>query len=212
MFKKYLTACLIFAPIVCLARHVEDLEDGPSVGYVFGGDVEDEGFAFGYQVGYEVNDKLSFEFAGNWHEDQSVRLNDRLPTVPAGSVIDLDVFALALTGRLGTRPDPSVLTYIGGGFGYYFLDVGNEDVRRAASSTAGFIEADAEQQFGVHYVVGAEVILTEHWEIFAEFRQIFLDTDIEVSFAPNRDTPATSTEDEFSYDHLLVRIGVNYRF
>ena len=188
-------------------------KDGPFIGYVFGQDVEDRGAAFGYQVAYEVNRTLSFELLGSWHEDESLSLGGQVPTLSPGTEIDLDVIGIALSGRLAFYAVSSVSAYVGGGFGYYILEANNEEVRAAAVPGFGFVEADPEQEFGAHYVIGGEVLLTPHWECFLEFRQIFFDTDIDVNFAADKDTPvSTRVRDDFSYDHLMLRLGVNFRF
>ena len=209
---KYLTAFFVLAACGCVVASAQTWKDGPFGGYVFGGDVDQAGFAFGYQVGYEANRAFSLEFSGSWHEDKSARLAPRLPTVADGTSIDLDLISLVLTGRLAGHPTRSVTAYLGGGFGYYVLDFDSRDIREAAAPGVGFIDADAGDSFGIHYALGAEVLLTSHWDVFAEFRHVFLEPKVEVTFAPDRDTPPTSSEDDFSYDHMLIRLGVNYRF
>ncbi len=188
------------------------LKDGPFVSYLVGGDVENEGFGFGYQVGYEYNPTFSLEFAFAWNEDESVELGGRLPGLSNAGAIDLDVLSFALTGRAGLRPDPNIFTYVGAGFGLYVLKADNEQVRMAgAAAAASFAEADADEEFGAHLAIGAEAVLTEHWEIFAEYRHVFFDTGVKVTTIPASGTAVSGRED-LDYDHGLIRLGLNYRF
>ena len=188
-------------------------KDGPSTAYVFGDDVESEGFGFGYQVVYEVNRNLSFELSGLWHEDESDAIAASLPTVVPVLATDLDVISLALTCRLSVEPIPGLLAYAGGGAGYYIIEADNQDVRESLSGTGfGFAEVDGDKEFGGHLALGCEAVLTRHWEVFAEFRQVFVDTGYTLRYAPSPDSPVGSGRDAFSYDHSLFRVGINYRF
>ena len=188
-------------------------KDGPAAAYVFGGDVESDGFGFGYQATYEHNRNLSVEFSGLWHDDESDAIAAALPTVVAAPPIDLEVIALALTGRVSVQPTPSLLAYAGGGVGYYIIKANNQDVRQSLSGTGyGHASVDGDKEFGGHFSLGCELVLTRHWEIFAEYRQAFVDSGYTVRYAPDRDSPVDDRRDDFSYDHSLIRIGLNYRF
>jgi opacity protein-like surface antigen len=188
------------------------LKDGPFVSYLVGGDVENESVGFGWQVGYEHTPHLSLECAVAWNEDESVKLGERLPGLSDAGAIDLDVLSFALTGRAGLRPDPNIYTYLGAGFGLYVLKADNEQVRMAgAARNASFAEADADEEFGFHLALGAETVLTEHWEVFAEYRHVFFDTGVKVTTIPADGAAVTGRED-LSYDHGLLRLGLNYRF
>jgi opacity protein-like surface antigen len=192
---------------------VYSLKDGPFIGYVFGKDVEQRGVAFGYQVTYEQSPLFSVELAGSWHEDESVSVGDRLPGIPGAGAIDLDVVAFALTGRFDLRPDRAISPYVGGGFGYTVLKVDNEQVRIAgAEQSLHFIEADADQGFGAHLVLGIEATLAPRWELFAEWREVFFDTDIKVTVNPHPAGGPATARDNLDYDYRMIRLGVNYRF
>lgn len=189
------------------------IKDGPFVGYVFGKDVEQDGFAFGYQVAYQHNPVFSLELAGSWHEDELVSLGTRFPGVPGVGAVDLEVLAFALTGRLGLRPNEWLYPYVGGGVGYYVLKVDNEQVRIAgAKQSLDFIEGDPDNEFGAHLVLGIEATLTPQWEVFAEFREVFFDTEVKVTVNPNPDGRPETGRDRLDYDHRMIRLGVNYRF
>ena len=206
----------VLAGCLCLcapAAEAQTLKDGPMATYMLGGDVENANLGFGYQVVYELNRNNSIELSGSWNEDQSLDLGSRIPTFPDASRVDMDVFAIALTGRLGYTPNPNIVAYLGGGIGYYILKVNNEALLRdIAPDTVGFIEADADKDFGAHFALGVEVVMWRHWEMFFEWRQVFYDTQMKVSYAETPSTPLTVDRDDFSYDHALLRLGLNYRF
>lgn len=210
------SALTILAGGLCasaLAAEAQTLKDGPMVNYMLGGDVETDDLGFGYQVVYEFSRNNSIELSGSWNEDTSLDLGSRIPTFPAASHVDMDVFSIALTGRLGYAPNPNVIAYLGGGIGYYILKVNNENLLRdIAPDTVGFIEAEADKDFGAHFALGVEVVMWRHWEMFAEWRQVFYDTQMQVSYAATPSTPLVESRDDFSYDHALLRIGLNYRF
>ena len=205
-----LAGCLC---VCALAAEAGTLKDGPMLTYMLGEDVEENDLGFGYQVVYELNRNNSIELSASWNEDKSLDLGSRVPTFPEASQVDMDVIAIALTGRLGYTPTPNVIAYLGGGIGYYILKVNNENLLRdIAPDTVGFIEADADKDFGAHFALGVEVVMWRHWEMFAEWRQVFYNTQMKVSYAATPSTPLVASRDDFSYDHALLRIGLNYRF
>lgn len=211
--NRLMIALAVFAVgLLPHATQADTWKDGPATAYVFGGDVESEGFGFGYQVAYEFNRNFSIEFMGLWHEDESDALSEALPTVGNTPPIGLDVITLGLTGRLSMEPAPSLLTYVGAGVGFYILEADNEGVRESLSGTGfGFAEIDGDKEFGAHIVLGCEVVLTKRWEVFAEYRYTFLDSGYTLSYSPDRDSPVGTERDAFDYDHGAIRIGVNYR-
>jgi hypothetical protein len=81
-----------------------------------------------------------------------------------------------------------------------------------SDSPFAFFETDIKKSWAGHWVVGVEVVLTRHWELFAEFRQIYLSPDIRLLYAPDINTPTTVTPSAFNYDHNWYRVGLNYRF
>lgn len=187
-------------------------KDGPAVTYVFGGDVESAGFGLGYQAAHEFNRHCSIEFSGLWHQDESDALAQSLPTGSSTPTVGLDVYSLALTGRVSFEPRPSVLTYAGAGVGYYILKADNEDVRNSLAETGfGFAEVSGDKEFGSHLVLGCEILITNRWEIFAEYRHTFLNSGYTTTYSPNRDSPEDSQRNSFDYNHSVVRVGINYR-
>ena len=187
-------------------------KDGPSVAYVFGGDVESAGFGFGYQAAHEFSRNFSVEFMGQWHEDESDALASAFPTVGDTPTVGLDVISLALTGRVSMEPAPSLLAYAGAGVGYYILEADNGEIRESLSGTGfGFADVQGDKEFGAHIVLGCELLLTKRWEIFAEYRYSFLDSGYTASYSADRDSPVGTQRDSFDYDHGALRFGLNYR-
>ena len=123
------------------------------------------------------------------------------------------MISLALTGRASLEPNPSTLVYGGAGFGYYIIEAKNADIHEGLSGTGiGFAEVDGDKEFGAQIVIGTEVVLTHNWEVFAEFRQVFLNSGFTVRFSPDSASPVDDQRDSLSYDHRMLRIGLNYRF
>lgn len=190
-------------------------KDGPFVGYVQGGDVVDEDVAFGWQGVYEHDEHLSVEGAFSWQQDEDIRFSSSQPEV-GDTPLDLQLLGFSLTGRIGSRPRENLHLYIGGGFTYYEIDGNTERIRVAADAAgtppAGFFAVDFDKEWGGHFVLGLEVVLTRHWEVFAEYRQLYLQPSAQVRFAPDRDSPTISRYQKYSYDHSMLRFGLSYRF
>jgi opacity protein-like surface antigen len=179
-------------------------KDGPLAGYVFAGDVEDPGLALGWQAGYEFNRYASLEFLFSWHEDET---RERL---------GFDVFSFALNGRVGFVPHPTTRVYGGAGVGYYVLQADNEQVRIEATANnpegLDFAEIRFDKDFGGNLVAGAEVRLTERWELLGELRYTFFDTDVRYQSAATGSNTMVREVNSFPYDFAMIRIGLNYRF
>lgn len=216
---------LIGAPTHALSPHV--FKDGPHFAYPTGGDVRQERAGFGWQLAYEWNDYLSAEAAISRHKDKLDDLHV-LPE-PIDSTFDLEVVSIALSGRLG-YPLGRFYPYMGGGLGYYFMRTGNSRVNRSirdnpAALPPGVSElrysADMDNTFAYHLALGIEWMITSKWEIFAEYRRVYLDNEITYRRTETR-PPSTvdgvfqrsesRTKEDFPYDHGLFRLGVNYRF
>ena len=213
MTKHVAAIVAVFVAICSIPTLAGSLKDGPATVFVFGDDVEDEGFGFGYQAAFEFKQNFSIEFSGVWHEDKSRAIAREIPGLVSTPSIDLDVISLGLTGRIHGEPVPNLLVYGGAGLGYYIIEAENEDVREILSAAGlAFVEADGDKEFGAHFVVGTEVLLTQHWELFAEYRQVFLDSGFTIRSSANRDAPVEDRRQSFSYDHRMIRVGVNYRF
>lgn len=190
-------------------------KDGPFASYQFGGDVEDEGYGFGWGVVRTLNKHLSLEGTFSYHEDKSRVLTGLRPGITSAAV-DLEVLGFSLTGRAGFRPSENTFLYAGAGLGFFNI---NSDTRTVAQARAdrgqpelGFYELDVKNEWGAHYVVGAELALTERWETFLEFRRNYLSPEVDTRFAPDINTPTQVSRSEFDYDFGMIRWGINYRF
>lgn len=196
--------CLALAALlIATTASATAWKDGPFVGYHFAGDVEDPGLVLGWQAAYEFNPYSSVELLGSWHEDSTV------------DGLSFDVWSVALTGRVGFMPHRSTRVYGGAGFGYYVLHADNEQVRREtvdqATGSVEFVEVQFDKDFGGHAAAGAEVRLSERWELFGELRYVFLETEARYSVAADGSDTMTTRED-FPYNFAVLRLGLNYRF
>lgn len=231
MMKK--TAMIALSFLLCLSASAYDedavkYKDGPHAGFAFGGDVRNEDFAWGWQAAYEHNDWLSLEGSVTAQNDElEKRIDDVAIPQPFG--IELDVYAIALSARLGIRPWSRIHLYALGGAGYYIMKTDAEDARviiahldqpPSGPSLAG-LTVDAENDFGLHAGAGIEIKLTRTWELFAEFRQVFLETDADLKITEetrtgDRHNPRRQqtryVSDTLPYDHSLVRAGISFRF
>ena len=57
-----------------------------------------------------------------------------------------------------------------------------------------------------------EVALYRHWEVFAELRWVFLETDVRVNTGRTGESELATTRGDVPYDHGVLRLGLNYRF
>lgn len=202
-------------------------KDGPHFGYSRGGDVREKDTAFGWQVAYEWSPYVSTELSITRQRDV---IDFELVPPPLLSTFRLETIALALSGRAGHRFG-RVHVYGAGGAGYYFLRAKSRNIRQSIAENPGALPpgvlnldlgADVDDAFGYHLALGLEFVLAGNWEVIAEYRWVYLDTDVtfrrtETRSDPNPETPpiqrhTTSTKADLEYDHGLFRIGVNYRF
>lgn len=220
----YWTALFVF--FTSLQTYSGQFKDGPFAALPTGGDVENENLAGGWQAAYEFNDLFTVETVLAGQTDEII---SGIAGEPLEAELELNIVSLSMTGRLGWFFDP-VGIFIGAGVGYYFFDADAEASRiRIAESADSLppgtvgqrLSSDFEDSVGYHAVVGLEWILTGSWEVFLEYRHVTLETDVryavtETVKAPGELTGTFSqsrkTTEELSYDHGLVRAGINYRF
>ena len=211
--RQVVTIVAVCAAVCSTPVLAGTLKNGPATALVFGGDVEDEGFGFGYQAAYELNQSFSFEFSGLWHEDESSAIARNISGLGSAPTIDFDVISLALTGRIHVEPTPNVQVFGGAGLGYYIIETENQDAQESLSDAGlAFVEADGDKEFGVHFVLGTKILLSRHWELFAEVRQVFLDSGMTVHSLSHKNAPVTAQREDLSYDHRMIRIGINFKF
>ena len=204
--------------------YAQQIKDGPHLGFVSGDNVREKGEAFGWQVTLETSPFLSFEFSVSRHEDEFRAADIDTPDFPLDAQIDTEVYAFALTGRLGFRPLEFLYMYGGGGVGYYFFNTDSQSVRESLVASGGGtgmtrttnISLDTEEEFGFHVGGGIEFHLTPHWEIFVDYRLVSVDIDTTVKRStlslPSGNRSQTRSAFSLDYDHTLARVGLNYVF
>lgn len=223
-------ALIAVASLLCLSAAADEVKfkDGPHAGFSFGGDVRSEDFAWGWQAAYEQSDWLSLEASITAQNDELEQsINDVAIPQPFG--IELDVYALAFSARAGIRPWSRLHLYVLGGAGYYIMKTDAEEARiiiagsepQPSGVRLSGLTVDVENSFGLHAGAGLEIRLSERWEIFAEFRQVFLEADADLKITEEwpsgvannpRMMQTRIVDDKLPYDHSLVRAGINYRF
>lgn len=195
-------------------------KDGPFIGYSQGGDVETDQPAFGWNVAHEFNDTLSIESALTGQFDE---LTPAFLTAPIDQPMDLTVVSATIGGRAGWFVNP-VAFHIGGGLGYYYFNADDERIRVAVAENEDALPpGTASRQLtnsidgalGVYAGVGAEWLLSPRWEVFLDYRRVWVNTDAhyEVRDVTSGTSGTTTTYDEsLEYNHNLFRLGVQYRF
>jgi opacity protein-like surface antigen len=208
----------------CLACNGFALErrvtDGPHFGFVTGGDTQGEEFVWGWQGAYDFSKVLTAELSYSRHSDAFPAAQIRRLGLPPGSGVEFESNAIALSGRWHIFSGNYHSFYLGAGGSYHLLNEDAKEVNRAIAANGGnsiFSDFSAEihKGFGYHAAVGAELSLHENWELFAEYRYVAFDTDVDfrlIRTAANGSLVTTEVDDVLSYDHELIRIGVNYRF
>ena len=228
MKKILLLLCAAFVIAVpARAQLTGTFKDGPHFAYPYGGDVRHERAGFGWQVAYEWTEYLSVEASISRYKDKLDDLN--LVTPPFNAELDLETIAIGVSGRVG-YPVGRFTPYLGGGLGYYYMRTDNDRINQSirdnpAALPAGVselrISADMDNTFGYHVALGLEWLITSKWEVFAEYRRVFLESDLTVRRTEARRTASgplavsrseTRETETFPYDHGLFRVGVNYRF
>lgn len=196
-------------------------KDGPHLAYPVNDDVRRSELSFGWQVTYERSLYWSLDLSVTRQTD---RLDDLgILDAPFNDRFDLEMIATAASLRL-TYPVRLTTLYVGGGMGYYYMRTDNSAANRsvmehAAALPAGVdglrVSATPDNTFGYHATVGIERLLSARWEIFAEYRWVWLDSTMRVRRTETRggiNRQTFNTSDPFSYNHGLIRGGVNYRF
>ncbi len=200
------------------------LKDGPFVGYTSGGDLPDDTTVFGWQAAYEFTPEVSLEVAGSWQQHD---LTEGIADPVSETDVDLQLGSVAVTAKAGWFVDPATF-YVGAGAGYYIFDTDPDGIAASDALVQPGVEnigldVDADDEPGYHLAVGMELLLSDQWEVFLEYRHIFLETDVTTTITTQQGTADEDTLNDFrrssessteslSFDHGQVRIGVNYRF
>jgi len=221
-------AVAVLAGCVAGSASADTLKDGPHLGWVQGGDVRNEDIAVGWQGTYEFSDYFSLDMTYTRHEDELSREELNYPGFPSDSRLDLEFNVVALTGRASFSPLRRLWLYGGAGVGYYFINEEAEGVRESLAATpvpgpgGGTVtefNINIDKDFGFHLALGFELLLSDKWEIFAEYRWVDFSTDADVTAVetvPAEDIGKSkltyNANETFDYDYGLARFGINYRF
>ena len=187
------------------------IEDGPHLGIVTSGDVEDPTVAFGWQVEANLNEYVAAELAYSRFEDDFTREQWAELGVPGGARGGIDANTFTFTLRANVWENERVRLFGGGGVGWYPI---NDRVKRVDESGLTALTVDIEQEFGYHLATGFEVFINENWEVLFEARWAFVENDVTIDAV--RDTgrflDTEKINSKLEYDHVLLRLGINYRF
>ncbi len=221
MMIKYLRPFLIAGLLTMSVQAESRLKDGPHVAYPRGGDIRDSQVGFGWQVTYERSDYWSLDLSITRQTD---RLDDLgIVQAPFEDRFDLEIIGTAASLRL-TYPMGLTTLYGGGGIGYYYMRTENKYANRSLASQSSAlppgvqssrVSVNPENSLGYHAVAGIERLLTSRWEVFAEYRWVWLDTTLRTRRVESRgglQKDTLTARDSFTYDHGLIRAGINYRF
>ena len=212
--KKPGWLAVVFFLMLAVAGAEQGFKDGPQVVYPRGGDSGDGRTGFGWQVAYAWSPYFSAELALARHKD---RVDEQRELPVPSSAFELEAVSLALSARVGYPVGPLRL-YGAGGFGYYFLRGDAGDINRWTPADMR-VGIDLENVWGYHAALGAEWRLNPRWELFAEYRWVYLDSDLTYRVTTSRlgadgvmQRGTQRITDDFPYDHGLIRAGVNYCF
>jgi opacity protein-like surface antigen len=207
----------------------DQLKDGFHVGLPVGGDIYDQELELGYQAVYEHNENMSIEF-------DVTRQTDKLPDqeisgglLPFDTKTELELWGITLSGRLSFKPLDSMSLFAGAGAGYYIFKADDQNLRKAFDASGWDdggayikdVKIDLNNDFGTHLMAGLEWRFAERWELFADYRIVFLGTEESTEITreyPQTDPHApgdwikTTTTIPFDYNFSLLRAGINFRF
>ena len=208
-------------------------------GVVMGGDPIDNNEVWGAQVVFHSTRYIAFTLDGTFFEDQlpSQSYSDR--GVQFMSAGDLNVWRIGVSGRATLPITDYFAVYGAGGVGYYLFNPQGEKIAANPDSVAGGLPVSGadlsvkeDAQLGLHGAVGAQIILNENVELFAEYNYAVVDmsleykgtvsTEQEIDVVGGEGAAATtrvigttyagsSTVDQ-SYNHGMLRIGLNFYF
>jgi hypothetical protein len=207
--------------ITCSSHALERrITDGLHIAPVTSGDIQDDTIAFGWQGAYDFSRWLTTELSYSYYEDSLPQETLDSILLPVGSRVDTDVHEVDLTGRIHLLHNEVASLYAGAGINMLFINEDAEGVNKAIAANRGSspisdFSVDVKKDIGFHTVIGGEISLNNHWEIFAEWRYVLqtLETDFRlVSPAGNGQTSTREIDRDVGFDHQMVRFGANYRF
>jgi len=178
---------------------------GGHVGYVTGGDIEEDCIGYGGQLELGVTDFLGLQISGTVFEEEA-------ETDASGFSGDANLFVIngALSAVLRATLDPVDLYALGGvNYNYGTVD-GSVDLLIVRTDIDGDVDG-----VGYHLGAGASLRLGDGVEIFAEYRHTMLELEGELDADSTTflGTTISASEDiEFDYDFGMARGGINILF
>ena len=118
-----------------------------------------------------------------------------------------------MEGTLIAHAEPSEWCWLraGVGVGAYFVDV-DDDHHRGRYHDYDRSRDDVDDEFGLHVLAGADIIMYANMSFFVDVKHIFLESDARIS-EYNEDTDADETRDEeLDLDTTSVNLGFKVLF
>jgi opacity protein-like surface antigen len=221
-------ACFSIAVLAFVGMaHAGGFSVGGHGAYTLGGDIENEDFGYGAQVGVDISDMFSVELSGTMFSEE----------YDADTFGDLDVDAqhIALTARAEIPVRDVLALYVGGGISYNMFDVEEPSLTdlistladpadaeafaaftAAGGTIAGGVDIDVDDAIGYHACAGVAVALSDSVELFGEYRFTWMDVEAKGSAEITATLGGVVVEQrsqsgkvDGSYDFGLARVGIN---
>lgn len=186
--KKLLTVVVcMFTACVCSAG---GLLIGAHGAYTSGGDVENESFGYGLQIGV-VGDHFGLELSGTLIEDDS-------PPSPTDET-EFELGTIALTLLFGGNITDDMRAYVGAGVNYnrFTFDSGAE------------LDYDDDDQVGFHACAGISIDLADVLQLFVEYRHTVVQYDTEAFDSGDLVQGLDYIKLDEDYAFGMVRAGLN---
>jgi opacity protein-like surface antigen len=186
--KKLLTAVVcVFTACACRAG---GLLLGVHGAYTTGGDVENESFGYGVQIG-AVGDHFGLELSGTLIEDDS-------PPSPTDET-EFELGTIALTLLFGGNITEDLRAYVGAGVNY----------NRFAFDSSADLDYDNDDQVGFHACAGISVALADVLQLFVEYRHTVVQYDTEAFDSDDLVQGLEYIKLDEDYAFGMVRAGLN---
>ena len=194
--------------------------------YSLHGDIETPSPGGGALLGMTLSDYLSGEVSVTKFTDKSSP--DQIPS------LSMDVMSAAATLYLSPSKDIfGIKAYCGAGLILDVLTIDSlsamdiwgarpdmQEFFRAGGQVSGAMDFEIDQALGYELVLGFSIAFKRHWELFANYRYTTLDVKVEMKTHITAvsgggvvvcDVNDYSNIDD-SFNHGLVRLGLNYYF
>jgi len=177
----------MFTACVCSAG---GLLIGAHGAYTSGGDVENESFGYGLQIGV-VGDHFGLELSGTLIEDDS-------PPSPTDET-EFELGTIALTLLFGGNITDDMRAYVGAGVNYnrFTFDSGAE------------LDYDDDDQVGFHACAGISIDLADVLQLFVEYRHTVVQYDTEAFDSGDLVQGLDYIKLDEDYAFGMVRAGLN---